>query len=250
MVIRWVILGAAVLFAAYCLLVLVSSWLVDTSREYGKNSRYYRWLLYSATALALFFGRIRLHVSGMEKLPAQGRFLLVSNHRSKFDPITSWYVLRRYDVAFISKQENFSVPMFGRIIRRCCFLSIDRENPRRALTTVEHAAALIRADEVSIGVYPEGTRSQGGQLLPFHCGVFKIAQEAGVPIVVMAVQGTEKIHRNFPWRRTDVFIDILDTIPAEYTAAQRTCDLGDEIRGELEKHLGQGGHEREAVHSL
>lgn len=98
----------------------------------------------------------------MEKLPKNERFLLVCNHRSKFDPILTWYVLRDYNLAFISKPENF---------RRCCFMAIDRENPRNALKTIHQAAELIKQNEVSVAVYPEGTRSKTCELLPFHNGI-------------------------------------------------------------------------------
>lgn len=63
--------------------------------------------------------------------------------------------MKERNLAFVSKAENFQIPIFGRIIRRCCFMAIDRENPRNALLTIEKAAKLIASDEVSIGIYPE-----------------------------------------------------------------------------------------------
>lgn len=75
-------------------------------------------------------------------------------------------------------------------------MAIDRENPRNAIKTIEKAAQLIEKKEVSIAVYPEGTCGKECVPLPFHNGVFKIAQKASVPIVVAAVQRTEQIHRN------------------------------------------------------
>ena len=132
--------------------------------------------------MALKAARIKVHTTGMEKVPQGERLLFVGNHRSKFDPIITWYLFRKWDIAFLSKKENFRVPIFGRIIRKCCFLAIDRENPREALKTVNKAAGLLENGTVSIGVYPEGTRSRTGELLPFHNGVLKIAQKAGAPI--------------------------------------------------------------------
>ena len=104
--------------------------------------------------------------------------MFVGNHRSNFDPIIEWLVLKPWDIAFISKGENFKIPFFGRIIRKCCFMPIDRENPRKALRTINKASDLLQSGEVSIGVYPEGTRSKTGELLPFHDGVFHIAKKA------------------------------------------------------------------------
>jgi len=213
----------------YILLLVISALLVDTSREYTRDSKYYRWLLNSATGLMMIILRIRVRVTGMEKLP-EGRFLLVSNHRSNFDPILAWYIFRRQNISYVSKKENFNIPIFGRIIRRCCFMAIDRENPRNAIKTINNAAALITADEASVGIYPEGTRSKECTLLPFHAGVFKIAQKAKVPVVVMTITGTENIHKNRPFRKTDVSIDVLGVIPAAELEGVKSEKISDAVR--------------------
>lgn len=165
----------------------------------------------------------------MERVPQNTRFLLVSNHRSNYDPIVTWHVFRNYDLAFVSKPENFKIPMFGRIIRKCCFLPIDRENPRNAILTINKAAELIKADAVSVGIYPEGTRSREENMLPFHNGVFKIAPKAEVPIVVITVTGTDRISKRL-FRGADVQVNILDVIPAEKVKAMKTAEIGELVR--------------------
>lgn len=233
----WIL--ALVLFVClvYLLLLGISALLVDEKREYGHDSPFYRALLYSATTCCVKLLRIHIHTAGTEKLPKDGRFLLVSNHRSNFDPILTWHVLKDRNLAFISKAENFRIPIFGRIIRRCCFLAIDRENPRNAIRTIDKAAELIEKDEVSIAVYPEGTRSKECVLLPFHNGVFKIAQKANVPIVVAAIQGTEQIHKNWLRRPSDIRFEIIETLPANYVKLNRTAAIGDRVRSDLTKAL-------------
>ena len=172
---------------------------VNPKKEYQKNSKFYRKLLYLNTWLIIRFLRIKVDVKGMEKIPQNTRFLLVGNHRSNFDPIITWNVFKQYDLAFISKESNFKIPIFGRFIRKCCFMAIDRENPKNALKTVINASELLKNNEVSVAVYPEGTRNkENKELLPFHNGVFKISQKAKVPIVIVAIDGTELIHKNFP----------------------------------------------------
>lgn len=203
---------------------------------YETHSRFYRWLLNGATAFAVWLLGIHVHCRGLEKLP-KGRFLLVGNHRSNFDPILTWYALKKYDLAFLSKEENFRIPIFGRIIRRCCFLPIDRQDPRKAMTAINQAAALLETDQVSVGVYPEGTRSKEGVLLPFHNGVFKIAKKAGVPIVVVAIQGTETIHKNYFRRQSHVSLEITDVLPADFVAHSRTAEIGQRVRTSLEDAL-------------
>lgn len=234
-----------IIISAYLLLLIISSLLVDTKKEYEVHSRFYRWLLNSATGIAFILTRTKIHVTGLEHIPKQGRFLLVGNHRSNYDPLVTWYVLRQYDLAFISKAANFKIPFFGRLIRKCCFMTIDRENPKNAMQTIQKATRLIEQDEVSVAVYPEGTRNTEEEMLPFHNGVFKIAQKAKVPIVIAAIRGTECIHKNIPWRRSHVYLDILETLPTDYVTSHKTAEIGDYMRMRIQPLL----HNEEENHS-
>ena len=183
-------------------------------------------------------GRPGAHTLTGEELLPEGRFLLVSDHRANYDPITTGWMLRKWDIAFISKPENMSIPIAGPFVRRIYYLPIDRQNPRRAIETINAAADLISQNVASIGVYPEGTRSHSTQMLPFHNGVFKIAQKSGAPIVVLSVDGTEQVCKNFPWRRTDVALKVCRVIDAETVKVSSTAELGDMVRTSLEESLG------------
>ena len=226
-----ILLGLVLL---YVLFLGVCALLVNPEKEYEKNNPFYRFLLDSATSAAMKLLRIRVYVSGMEKIPQNTKVLFVSNHRSNFDPIVTWYALKKWKIAFVSKPSNFRIPFFGRIIRKCCFMPIDRENPRKAIPTINRAAKLLRKQEVSIGIYPEGTRSKNCELLPFHNGVFKIAQKAEAPIVVLCVTGTEKIAKRTPFRRTDVYLDVLDVFSAQGIKETKTEMIGTAVRRLIE----------------
>lgn len=244
MIILRILLGILVVLIGFpiCffLFVMLCSLFVDSSKEYDKNSRFNRFLMNVSCGGMFFYIRTRLHVTGMEKVP-NGRFVLVSNHRSNFDPITSMYAFRKHDIAYISKESNFHIPFYGKIIRKVCFMSIDREDPRKAMKTIERAANLIKDNQVSIGVYPEGTRNKEPEkgLLPFHNVMFRIAQMADVPIVVMSIHGAEDVAKNFPLKGADVYIDVLDVLSAESIKGKRTGEIGDKvaelINGSLEK---------------
>lgn len=238
-IILWVLLGLVSLLFAYIFLIIISSLFVNMKKEYERDSRYYRWLLNSSTAIAVKLIRIHIKVSGKEKLP-KGRFLLVSNHRSKFDPILSWHIFAKENLSFISKPENFKVPVYGRLIHRCCFMPIDRENPRNAIKTVRRAVDLINNDVASVAVYPEGTRNYGKELLPFHNAMFKIAQKANVPVAVVTVKGTYEIQKNFPLHRSNVSIDVVEVIPAEKVKEMKTNEVGDLTAELMNKKLNEG----------
>jgi len=238
-IIKYILLGLLGVFLLYWLLVIVSAYcFVNPKKIYDKDSSYFRWLLYSTSMLVVFLLRIRVKVTGEEKLP-EGRFVLVQNHRSNFDAILTYLALKKYNLAFISKEENLKIPIWGRIIRKCCFLGINREDPRKAIPTIKKAAEYIKDDQVSIGVYPEGTRSKKCLLLDFHAAVFKIAQMAKVPVVVTTMQNTENMYKEFFYKRSYVYLDIVEVIPADEVVALKSTELSNKVRGIIEKQLSE-----------
>lgn len=238
-IILWVLLGIVGVIFAYIMLIVISALLVNMKKEYSRESRYYRFLLNSSTFFASKLIRIKLHVTGKELLP-KSRYLMVSNHRSKFDPILSWLVFGDQQITFISKPENFKVPVYGRLIHRLCFMPIDRDNPRNAVKTINRAVDLINRDVANVAVYPEGTRNYGEGLLPFHNAMFKIAQKANVPVVVVTVKNTYDIQKNFPLRRSHVYIDVVRVVDAVEVKKTKTAELGETIRELMLTKLDEG----------
>ena len=213
-----------VFFVLLIILCFVASFFV-TKKEYEKQSKFYRWIVNTVCKFLPFYLGYNVRVEGGEKLP-DGRFLLVANHCSMFDPLVIWNAFPEKDISFISKPENIKIPFFGKIATRVCCLSIDRENPRNAITTINKAAELLKNDVVSIGVYPEGTRNKGMEpLLPFHNGVFKIAQKANVPIVVAVTEKTQEIKGSFLKNMTNVKITICEVIPSKEIVGVPTADI-------------------------
>lgn len=237
----YIVLGIVALKIAliilYFLFMFVASMFINTKKEYNKDSKFYRFLLHSTTGIGMHVMRIKYDLQGLDQIPAGKQMLFVCNHRSGYDPMVSWCILKKHAPSFISKEENFKVPFYGRLIRRCCFMSIDRENPRNAMMTIDRASKLLQANEVSIAVYPEGTRSKESVLLPFHNGVFKIAQKANVPVVVLTVQGTESVKKRFPWRSTVVRLKVVGVIDAEHVKTSKTSIIADEARDMMVKDL-------------
>ena len=236
MLVLYIFCGILGFIAMLLLFLTVCMLFVSPKKYYEKDSKFYRFLINLAAAAACWGGRLRLHVTGKELLPAERRILYVGNHVSNYDPIITWHVFPKAKLSFISKASNFKLPWFGRFIRRCCFMDIDRENPRNAIMTINRAAELLKNQEVSIGVYPEGTRSKSAELLPFHNGVFKIAQKANVDIAVVSLIGTENIHKNYPWRKTDIYVDVLEVLPAGEIKGLKTEVIGSRVEALLREN--------------
>jgi len=238
MIFLYIVLGIIGIEFLFVLFTIICSLFVR-KEEYTKDNKFYRFLYNTWAVLAVGVCSIRVKVKGKDKLPKDTRFLMVENHISNFDAIVTGYAFRKSELAVISKPEVFKIFAFGKIIRKCCFLSINREDPRVAIETIRKASNLIKNDETSILLYPEGTRSKTGKLLPFHNGTLKIARNANVPIVVAVIKDTDKVKNNFPFKRTIVTIEVIDVINAEEVRSFTTGELGDFIRNKMLKALNQ-----------
>lgn len=242
LIILAIILAAILGLLVFCFLLYVgvptiAGLFVNPNKLYTKDNRFYRGLYVLLLRIALFFSRVKINYTGDEKIP-EGRFLLICNHRSNFDPLVTAVVMAKYKLAFISKEENLARPIFGRVVRRICYMPLKRDDPRQALQIINHSAELIKNDECSVMVYPEGKRSFENVLLPFHGGVLKIAQKASVPIVVSVIEGTELVREHFP-KKTTVSLRIIDVVDTETVKATRSVDLGEQLHDEMKQVLGQ-----------
>jgi len=117
--------------------------------------------------------------------------IFMANHQSVFDILV---VLAYIPAQFrwIAKKELFEVPVFGDALRRTGSIEIDRKHHVSAVESIDEAARKIREGK-SVMTFPEGTRSQPGQLRPFKKGVFHLALKAGVPIVPIAIIGSGEV---------------------------------------------------------
>ena len=223
-------------------LFVISEVFVDLNKPQETPSKFFRKMLEDIADYMCVSARIRLHVTGEEKLPKDTRYLLVCNHRSLFDPVVKVSAFKGQGIAYVSKPSNFKIPVGGKVMHKCCCLPMDRENNREALKTIKRACELIDQDICSICIYPEGTRNKGDGILPMHNGSFKIAQRAGVPVVIATVRNTDKVKHRMPFKATDVYIDILDVISAEdaknsptSVTAQRAWEIMSENYNKEEK---------------
>ena len=133
---------------------------------------------------------IRVRSVGSEKLEAGRAYLFMSNHASNLDPPIVTYLLGRR-ISIITKQELFKIPLFGRAMRAADFVPINRADSRAARNSVREAARVLQSGMAML-VFPEGTRSPDGKLLPFKNGSFHLALEAGVPVVPVTVVGSHE----------------------------------------------------------
>lgn len=148
--------------------------------------------------IARFWGRTVLWISGIHVtvnglnniLPGRS-YIYMANHQSNFD-IPVLIAALPVQFRWLAKAELFKIPVFGRGMKGCGYISIDRSNRESAFESLNRAAATIR-NGTSVLVFPEGTRSYDGRIHPFKKGGFVLTVDAGVPIIPIIIDGTQSI---------------------------------------------------------
>ncbi|MGH3883110.1 MAG: lysophospholipid acyltransferase family protein [Pseudonocardiaceae bacterium] len=135
-------------------------------------------------------------VSGAEHLPKRGGAILASNHLAVADSFFLPLVVRRR-VTFLAKREYFTTPGLRGWFKRQFFsatgqVPIDRSSASAAQAALDTGVRLLAAGNL-LGIYPEGTRSPDGRLYKGKTGVARMALQAGVPVIPVAMVGTDKV---------------------------------------------------------
>ena len=135
----------------------------------------------------------KIGVSGQENLPNKNTpVVMVANHESMTDIWAIYFINAQF--RWLSKEEVFKVPMIGHCMRICNYVAIKRGNRGSHEQAMTESADLIRAG-LSMLFFPEGTRSETGELKPFKIGAFKLAREMNVPVLPIAMHGAGKLLR-------------------------------------------------------
>lgn len=131
---------------------------------------------------------IRLQVSGLQHIQPGQRYVILSNHASYFDPPALVLALG-LQYRWVIKKELRKIPLFGLALETSRNLFIDRSRGSDALESIKKGVAQL-PDGTGILMFPEGTRSWDGQLLPFKKGGFVIARDGRLPILPVTIRGS------------------------------------------------------------
>lgn len=213
---------------------------INIKKEYPKHSRFYGIVFSLLMENAAQLCSADITVTGMEKLPkpSEGRFLFVSNHISIYDTFIQVGAFRRYPLAFISKPENFNIPIGHRYMTRCGYMAIDREDVRSGAKITKKAADMISSGDSCVGVYPEGTRNRTeDKLIEFKHGCFKSAVWAKSPIVIGVVHNSNNIKHGWLLKRTKVHFEIVEVMPYEMFKDWTTVQISAYVKDKMLERL-------------
>ncbi len=230
---------AVLLLLAFGFLVVVS-YCVPRDEKQEKDSPFYRWVIRLYVEALIQLMGVRVKTEGLEKTPEDGRFLLVCNHQFAADPGIILHYFRKSQLAFISKKENHDLFCVGALMSHILCQELDRENDRQALQVILKCIRILKEDKASVAVFPEGGTNHDDKLHPFRPGVFKIAQKAGVPIVVCTLNNTRPIiHNGLRLKKTKVDLHLVEVIPAEELAGKSTQQIADRVYDSMLADLGE-----------
>ena len=182
---------------------------------------------------------LRFDISGTEHVPRKGGALLVSNHIGYLDFVFAGLTAlpAKRLVRFMAKESVFRHKVSGPLMRAMKHIPVDRSEGMHAY---KHALTALRSGEI-IGVFPEATISQSFTLKSFKTGAARLAQEAGVPLIPMALWGTQRVWtkgrpRNFKRSHIPVTIRVGEPVeaPSDQYAGAITRRLRERVQELLE----------------
>jgi len=186
--------------------------------------------------IILFLAGISVEIEGLEKIPKSG-CVLVGNHRSIVD-VTAVFLDLPVDIRFLGKKELFHIPLVSYALSTMGMIPVDRSNPEAAAKSIDLAVSVLK-DGKSFVLFPEGTRSRSGELLPFKKGAFVLAIKAQVPVVPFTMFGAaEALRPDTPFLYPGkVRIVIHDPISTQGMDLEQRNLLLQKARGMIEQSL-------------
>ena len=179
------------------------------------------------------------HLTISGALPEDPRrpFVVVSNHQSFGDiPVISRLP---WEMKWVVKQELFDVPVFGRLMRMAGDIGVDRKSAQSRAAVFPEAKDVL-SKRCSVMFFPEGTRSRDGRVLRFANGPFRLAAEAGVEVLPLAIDGTRGTLPKGGWRfdtDCDIRLKVLDPVSTEGVSSEDADRLREDVRRRIVEQI-------------
>lgn len=157
---------------------------------------------------------VKLEIEGAERLREGGPYLICANHQSLLDVLV--VMALGGDFKWVSGLRFFKIPMFAAYMRMAGYMAVDLKNPFGAGAIMRECSDWVDRG-VSVGLFPEGTRSTDGSLGNFKAGAFRVAVDKDLPVVPVAIDGTRQLLPKGSWTYSNspfitVHVRVLDPI--------------------------------------
>jgi 1-acyl-sn-glycerol-3-phosphate acyltransferase len=185
----------------------------------------------------LGIGGIRLKVRGLDRLEPGRHYIFIANHQSYLDIPVLVKSLPRFQLRWIAKKELGYIPFFGWALWAAGHILVDRSDRASAMASFRKAKERI-AKGVSVVIFPEGTRSSGGHMMPFKRGGFLLAAQTKTPIVPVTINGSWAVLPREDWRLKSGEIEVVvdEPIPIEKYDGKEIDVLVKRVHDMIESH--------------
>ena len=225
-----------VVYPFLCLYVLLGTVIFVPLTWITRDIRAIYWVARTGVRWGLRLSGVKVKLAHPEYAFEHPSCVYVSNHVSNLDPPVLFMVLPR--VAFVLKQELERIPLLGYVMGLGGFIYVKRKDRNSRKLAQEKAVATLRQG-ISVIIFPEGTRSRDGELLPFRPGPFTIAIEAQAPIVPVTVHGARQLmpKGNPTVVPGEISLVFHPPVPTEGLGPEARVDLMKGIRQTMEEAL-------------
>jgi 1-acyl-sn-glycerol-3-phosphate acyltransferase len=225
--------------------ILIAGSVVLLSIFRVRNLQVYDWATRDWSRWILRAAGVRIKIEGLENVTLDEPQIFASNHVSWFDVWALAASIPKRN-RFVAKKELEKIPLFGRAWKTAGHISVDRGDRRSAISSLQQAGQRLHRDNISVVIYPEGTRSRTGELAEFKKGAFMLALHTGVDIVPVAILGSRAIMPAGAWRirKGTIILRFGEPIrTSDYNVSRRNelvDDVRDRIQAMLEKPVTEG----------
>ncbi|CAK1799832.1 1-acylglycerol-3-phosphate O-acyltransferase [Vibrio gigantis] len=188
-----------------------------------------------------YFGRMskifgmKLELRIPEDAYSRGQHVYVANHQNSWDLFTISSAVTP-KVVTVGKKSLVWMPLFGQLYWLTGNILIDRANRSKAVGTIDQVVTSLKESDVSVWMFPEGTRSRGRGLLPFKTGAFHAAIGAGLPIIPIVCSSTGGVKLN-RWNNGHVIVEMLPPISTEGFDKSNVRELANLAREQMAAKL-------------
>jgi len=183
-----------IIFLLYAIIIVVATpfiflfmllfWKNNTAKKDAFSQKFVRGVF----KCVLFITGVKTTAIGLENVPDDTAVLYVGNHNSYFDILVS-YIYFKKPTGYVAKKEMLRYPLLREWMQYVHCLFLDRDNPKEGLKTILKGIENVK-NGYSVFIFPEGTRSLNGEILPFKEGALKIAEKSKCPVIPVTINNT------------------------------------------------------------
>ncbi len=164
----------------------------------------------------LWIAGLKINITGLENIDKNKQYIIIANHESALDIFLGIGKIP-LQIRMMSKIGIKKLPLIGGLMTRLFFIFVDRSNTKISLKNINKAMKNIIENDISLFIFPEGTRIKDIPLLPFKKGAFVLGIKHNLPILPVVMKGAKKINPPHTlWvKKQSIEMEILPSIPTD-----------------------------------